>query len=108
MLDDEDEPRLGGNLPADVLNALKPQTEPEDTHPLLSDEATDPSVMAYQDPDEPVRIKCICDTLGDRRFIIPCLQCGDWQHVACYYDKHQSERYSQESPELHCVSSISE
>lgn len=56
----------------------------------------DPEVMAYQDSEEPVYINCICNNTSDNRFVIACLKCGRWQHIACYYvsakeyvDQHQ-------------------
>jgi hypothetical protein len=45
----------------------------------------DPEVLAYQSPDDLVVIKCVCDNANDCRFIIPCIVCGTWQHITCYY-----------------------
>jgi len=49
-------------------------------------EQIDPEVMVYQDTDEPVKMSCICESSSDQRFIIACLKCGTWQHIACYYE----------------------
>jgi hypothetical protein len=46
----------------------------------------DPEVMAHQSTNESVNIRCVCNVDEDRRFIIPCMQCGTWQHIACYYE----------------------
>lgn len=48
-------------------------------------EQIDPEVMVYQDADETVNMSCICGSSSDQRFIIACLKCGTWQHIACYY-----------------------
>jgi hypothetical protein len=53
------------------------------------DNVLDPDVLAYQDPDETVVIECVCGNTDDRRFIIPCVTCGKWQHITCYYDLAQ-------------------
>ncbi|KAH7080227.1 hypothetical protein BKA63DRAFT_238563 [Paraphoma chrysanthemicola] len=55
-------------------------------HSAEHKEQIDPEVMVYQDADEPVRMSCICESSSDQRFIIACLQCGTWQHIACYYE----------------------
>jgi hypothetical protein len=67
----------------------------EDT-PADSAQYIDPEVMVYQDAGEKVKMRCICESSSDHRFIIPCLKCGTWQHIACYYksakdivDEHQ-------------------
>lgn len=46
----------------------------------------DPEVMLHQSTNESVDIRCVCGIENDRRFIIPCMQCGTWQHIACYYE----------------------
>jgi hypothetical protein len=51
-----------------------------------SKEQIDPEVMVYQDADETVNMSCICESSSDQRFIIACLKCGTWQHIACYYE----------------------
>jgi hypothetical protein len=49
----------------------------------------DPEVLIYQRQDESVLIQCICADTSDRRFIIPCMKCGTWQHITCYYELAQ-------------------
>jgi hypothetical protein len=54
--------------------------------PADSTEHIDPEVMVYQDANEIVKMSCICKSSSDQRFIISCLECGNWQHIACYYE----------------------
>ncbi|KAH5032194.1 hypothetical protein HBH76_163270 [Parastagonospora nodorum] len=59
----------------------------EDEIDLTSDmdNSSDPQVMAYQGPSDVVTIECVCGNTNDHRFIIPCIACGKWQHITCYY-----------------------
>lgn len=63
----------------------------EDESDLVTDTAKsfDPQVMVYQRPTDFVTIKCVCGNTNDHRFIIPCIACGKWQHITCYYDLAQ-------------------
>lgn len=51
-----------------------------------SETVVDPEVFAYQGEEEPIAIQCTCGLTNDRRFIIPCITCGTWQHITCYYE----------------------
>lgn len=46
-------------------------------------------VLMYQLPGEEVIIQCVCGNMNDGRFIIPCIKCGRWQHIRCYYELAQ-------------------
>lgn len=61
-------------------------THPNDPDNGPDEAGIDPEVFAYQDFGEEVIINCVCGVADDRRFIIPCVACGKWQHIACYYD----------------------
>jgi hypothetical protein len=52
-------------------------------------DVVDPDVLKYQSPDETVIIECVCKRSDDRRFVVPCVTCGKWQHITCYYDLAQ-------------------
>jgi hypothetical protein len=54
-----------------------------------ADETDIIDVLKYQSPNELVVIKCVCDISDDCRFIIPCVTCGTWQHITCYYNLAQ-------------------
>jgi WD40 repeat protein len=43
-----------------------------------------------EDIDGPITIRCICGYTDDKRHIMQCEKCGDWQHIACYYETAQS------------------
>jgi hypothetical protein len=52
-------------------------------------DVVDPDVLKYHSPDETVIIECVCKRSDDRRFVVPCVTCGKWQHITCYYDLAQ-------------------
>jgi hypothetical protein len=62
------------------LEEIAPTDEPDNI---------DPDVLKYQSSNELVVIECVCDIFDDCRFIIPCVTCGRWQHITCYYNLAQ-------------------
>lgn len=62
------------------LEDLEHRAEAESGVKKLEDDATeniiDPEVLSYQNADETVIIQCVCENTNDRRFIIPCVACG--------------------------------
>jgi hypothetical protein len=73
------------------LIALAQDTLPDGDEAVFDTEANcvDPEVLVYQGQDESVVIQCICANTNDCRFIIPCIACGNWQHITCYYELAQ-------------------
>lgn len=55
----------------------------------LAENVVDPEVLSYQDSHEAVVIQCVCENTNDHRFIIPCITCGTWQHISCFYELAQ-------------------
>jgi hypothetical protein len=68
--------------------AASPAEDNKDAVPDTND-VLDPEVLAYQRPTDSVIVNCVCDNDNDRRFIIPCVTCGKWQHITCYYNLAQ-------------------
>jgi hypothetical protein len=66
----------------------------EEIVPANETDIIDPDVLKYQSPNELVVIKCVCDISDDCRFIIPCVTCGRWQHITCYYNLAQGMKSS--------------
>jgi hypothetical protein len=86
--------------------------DPIEATPADAIKHIDPEVMVYQDANEAVNMSCICESSSDQRFIISCLKCGTWQHIACYYesakdymDEHQCVQCSPRLVELQIPSS---
>jgi hypothetical protein len=40
--------------------------------------------------DEPIVIECVCHDTSDVNANIPCVTCGKWQHIDCYYTTAQT------------------
>jgi hypothetical protein len=83
------EEKVHANTQSDLESESKDAAKGQDQH-------IDPEVLVYQNENESVEISCICESTSDQRFVIACLKCGTWQHIACYYmsakdymDEHQ-------------------
>ncbi|KAH7384176.1 hypothetical protein DE146DRAFT_668025 [Phaeosphaeria sp. MPI-PUGE-AT-0046c] len=77
----------------DAKQEEEPKREAERDVPKQGTETTSVSVnrevLLYQLPGEQVHIQCVCGNVNDGRFIIPCITCGRWQHIRCYYELAQ-------------------
>jgi hypothetical protein len=64
-------------------------------------DVVDPDVLKYQNPDDLVVIQCVCGNTDDCRFIVPCVTCGKWQHITCYYDLAQGMKSTHQCVKCH-------